>query len=295
MRVVDALADWFAEAGITNYFGYAGGAIWPILDGLIDHPEIKGVQAKHESHAVHMADVYFRETGRIAPVIVTKGPGLMNAVGGIASAMHDSIPLLVITGGTATHFMGKAGMQEMYYHGHEDAVSIMRPITKGAWMTIRPDTVIDTLNQAYKLAISGRPGPVFVQIPTDIQQAEVFGVIKPPTARAVRGGGRAGRDAVAEAFQADVLSEIERRGTTGLVVDISGLDMVDTYVARILAETGRMAKLMGTSTVLVGMRPEVAATLVRMGYDMAGVRTALDLDDGLALLGHVVPNRLPDR
>lgn len=201
MRVVDALADWFAEAGITNYFGYAGGAIWPILDGLIDHPEIKGVQAKHESHAVHMADVYFRETGRIAPVIVTKGPGLMNAVGGVASAMHDSIPLLVITGGTATHFMGKAGMQEMYYHGHEDAVSIMRPITKGAWMTIRPDTVIDTLNQAYKLAVSGRPGPVFVQIPTDIQQAEVSGVIKPPSARAVRAGGRAASDAVAEAAE----------------------------------------------------------------------------------------------
>ncbi len=199
MRVVDALADWFAEAGITHYFGYAGGAIWPILDGLIDHPEIKGIQAKHESHAVHMADAYFRETGRIAPVIVTKGPGLMNAVGGVASAMHDSIPLLVITGGTATHFMGKAGMQEMYYHGHEDAVSIMRPITKGAWMTIRPDTVIDTLNQAYKLAISGRPGPVFVQIPTDIQQAEVSGVVKAPTARAVRSGGRASRDAIAEA------------------------------------------------------------------------------------------------
>jgi rsbT antagonist protein RsbS len=97
------------------------------------------------------------------------------------------------------------------------------------------------------------------------------------------------RDAVAEAFQADVLSAIEKLGTTGLVVDISGLDMVDTYVARILAETGRMAKLMGTRTVLVGMRPEVAATLVRMGYGMEGVRTALDLDAGLALLGHVIP------
>ena len=103
------------------------------------------------------------------------------------------------------------------------------------------------------------------------------------------------RDAVADSFQADVLSEIERRGTTGLVIDISGLDMVDTYVARILAETGRMAKLMGTSTVLVGMRPEVAATLVRMGYDLAGVRTALDLDDGLALLGYVIRSRLPDQ
>jgi rsbT antagonist protein RsbS len=99
------------------------------------------------------------------------------------------------------------------------------------------------------------------------------------------------RDAVAEAFQADVLLAIERTGATGLVIDISGLDMVDSYVARIVAETGRMAKLMGTDTVLVGMRPEVAATLVRMGYGMEGVRTALELDDGLELLGHVVPKR----
>jgi rsbT antagonist protein RsbS len=98
------------------------------------------------------------------------------------------------------------------------------------------------------------------------------------------------RDAVAEAFQADLLSAIEKHGAKGLVIDISGLDMVDSYVARILAETGRMAKLMGTDTVLVGMRPEVAATLIRMGYAMDGVRTALNLDDGLALLGHVVPH-----
>ena len=99
------------------------------------------------------------------------------------------------------------------------------------------------------------------------------------------------RDAVAEAFQADVLLAIEKTGSTGLVIDISGLDMVDSSVARIVAETGRMAKLMGTDTVLVGMRPEVAATLVRMGYGMEGVRTALNLDDGLELLGHVVPKR----
>ena len=99
------------------------------------------------------------------------------------------------------------------------------------------------------------------------------------------------RDAVAEAFQADVLLAIEKSGATGLVIDISGLDMVDSYVARIVAETGRMAKLMGTSTVLVGMRPEVAATLVRMGYGMEGVRTALNLDDALELLGHVIAKK----
>lgn len=91
-------------------------------------------------------------------------------------------------------------------------------------------------------------------------------------------------DALAEAFQADVLRALEKQQAQGLVIDISGLDMVDTYVARILVETGRMAKLMGTDTVLVGVRPEVAATLVRMGYLMQGVHAALDLDEGIELI-----------
>jgi len=98
-------------------------------------------------------------------------------------------------------------------------------------------------------------------------------------------------DAVAEAFQTDVLTAVEKRRTNGLVIDISGLDMVDTYVARILAQTGQMAKLMGTTTVLVRMRPEVSATLVRMGYMMEGVYTALDLDEGLALLKRLCKRR----
>ena len=92
------------------------------------------------------------------------------------------------------------------------------------------------------------------------------------------------RDKVAEAFQEDVLETIERSGAAGLVVDISGLDVVDTYVARVLADTARMAKLMGTRSVLVGMRPEVAATLVRMGYAMDGVATALNVDEAIATL-----------
>ena len=91
-------------------------------------------------------------------------------------------------------------------------------------------------------------------------------------------------DTVAEAFQEDVLAAIEKTGASGLIIDISGLDMVDSYVARVLADTGRMARLMGTESVLVGMRPEVAATLVRMGYPMEGVKTALGVDDGLELL-----------
>jgi rsbT antagonist protein RsbS len=92
------------------------------------------------------------------------------------------------------------------------------------------------------------------------------------------------RDNVANAFQQDALHALEKGRMTGLVIDISGLETVDTYVARVLVDTGRMARLMGAATVLVGMRPEIAATLVRMGYSMEGVDTALNLEEGLARL-----------
>jgi acetolactate synthase-1/2/3 large subunit len=196
MRVVDAVAQWFETAGVKDYFGYAGGAIWPLMDGLIGVPDIKGYQAKNEGHAVHMADVYYRITGRVAPVVVSKGPGLMNTVGATASAMHDTSAVLVIAGSGSTHFLGRAGMQEMYYHGFEDAVSVFRPITKGAWLIVRPDQVVDVLNTALKVATSGRPGPVFVQIPYDIQLAEVEGEIERPTRRRATAGQHAATEEI---------------------------------------------------------------------------------------------------
>ena len=185
MRVVDAIATWLELAGMEHYFGIAGGAIWGLLDALVDKPELKGFQAKHESQAVHMADTYYRVTGRLAPVLVTKGPGLLNCVGGVANAMHDSIPLLLIGGAGSTHFFGKATMQEIFFHGHEDALSVFRPVTKGSWLVVRPDLVIDVLNQAYRVATSGRPGPVFVQVPYDVQLAEVEGEVEGPSRRSV--------------------------------------------------------------------------------------------------------------
>src|SRR5438270_9511698 len=93
-------------------------------------------------------------------------------------------------------------------------------------------------------------------------------------------------DTVVDQLQNDVLEEIEKRGTNGLIIDISSLETVDSYVARMLANTAKMAKLMGTETVIVGMRPAVAATLVRMGYFMEGIQTALSLDEGLELQAH---------
>src|ERR1700733_5952483 len=208
MRVVDAVAEWFELAGFTHYFGYNGGALWPLLDALIDHPEREGIQAKHESHAVHMADVYYRTTGRIAPVLVSKGPGLLNAVGGVASAMHDPAALMVFTGAGSTHVMGKGGMQELYYNGFEDAVSVFRPVTKGAWILWRPDTVIDTLNQAYATAGTGKPGPVFLQLPFDIQLAPVEGSPEPPTRRLASARPRA--DAAAIERSAELLRGAQR-------------------------------------------------------------------------------------
>src|SRR5204863_10065527 len=99
-------------------------------------------------------------------------------------------------------------------------------------------------------------------------------------------------DTVVDSFQNDVLEKIERTGATGLVIDISALETVDRYVARTLANTGKMAKLMGTETVIVGMRPAVAATLVRMGYFMEGISTAPSFEEGLALLAR--QGRAPD-
>lgn len=208
MRVVDAIAKWFDTAGITHYFGYAGGAMWPFLDALIDYPQLEGIQSKHESHAVHMADIYYRVTGRVAPVIVTKGPGLMNCVGGVASAMHDPSAVIVIAGAGSTHLYGKGGMQEVYYHGFEDAVNVFRPVTKGSWLLARPDTVVDVLNQAYKTAVSGRPGPVFVQVPFDIQLAEVEGTPEPPHTRLSATRPRADAESVRRT--ADLLAHAER-------------------------------------------------------------------------------------
>jgi rsbT antagonist protein RsbS len=99
-------------------------------------------------------------------------------------------------------------------------------------------------------------------------------------------------DTVVDSFQNDVLEEIERTASNGLIIDISALETVDSYVARMLANTGKMAKLMGAETVIVGMRPAVAATLVRMGYFMEGISTALSLEEGLEL--HARRSKMPN-
>ena len=132
MRVVDAIAEWFEVAGFKHYFGYAGGSIWPFLDALTDKPKIEGIQAKHESHAVHMADMYYRVTGKIAPVIVKKGPGLLNAVGAAPAPCTNSAPVLIIAGGSAPPISwARPACRRFSITGSRTRMSIFRPVMQG--------------------------------------------------------------------------------------------------------------------------------------------------------------------
>ncbi|ATW23729.1 thiamine pyrophosphate-binding protein [Candidatus Formimonas warabiya] len=173
MRTADAIVDFFVEAGLTHYFGFAGGALWPIMDALVDHPEFVGIQGKNEMISFHMADAYYRATGKLAPVFVTKGPGAINLPEAVCNAMNDSSAVMAICAAGPTHFVDKGGFEEVYFNQAEDMISVFRPLVKRAWQVTRPEDTVDVLQKAYKTAISGRPGPVFVQIPWDIQLSEV--------------------------------------------------------------------------------------------------------------------------
>jgi acetolactate synthase-1/2/3 large subunit len=152
VRVVDAIAEFFVQAEFKHYFGVPGGAIWAILDGLIDHPEIKGVVGRTENEAVNMADMYFRATGRVAPVLATKGPGVLNMPNALANAMFESSAVLAIGAAGPTQFFGKGGFEEVYWHNDEDTISVFRPIVKQAWLVVRPEDTVEVLQKAYKTA-----------------------------------------------------------------------------------------------------------------------------------------------
>ena len=273
MRVVDAIAEWFEAAGFTHYFGYAGGALWPFLDALIDHPELEGIQAKHESHAVHMADVYYRDDRADRPGPGHQGPGPAERRRREWPARCTTrLPLMVFTGAGSTHLMGKGGMQELYYNGFEDAVSVLRPITKGSWMLMRPDTVIDILNQAYKTAVTGTPGPVFIQIPFDIQLAPVEGTPEPPRAGASPRPGR-GADAAAIERSAELL-----RGAQRPVIVAGGGCRLSAGAPALLASLAETAQVpVATTLTAKGVFPEShdlsLGVVGRSGTDSAAAAT----------------------
>lgn len=159
--VVEALRD----QGVDTVFGYPGGAVLPIYDEIFQQNDITHVLVRHEQGAVHMAEGYARSTGKPGVVLVTSGPGATNAVTGLTDALLDSIPLVVLSGQVPTFMIGTDGFQEA------DTVGITRPCTKHNWLVKDTARLAETIHKAFQVATTGRPGPVLVDIPKDVQFA----------------------------------------------------------------------------------------------------------------------------
>ncbi|MDB5393819.1 MAG: acetolactate synthase [Rhodospirillales bacterium] len=159
--VLAALAD----NGVEIVFGYPGGAVLPIYDAMFQQERIRHVLVRQEGGAVHAAEGYARSTGRVGCVLVTSGPGATNAVTGLLDAQMDSIPLVCITGQVPTHLIGNDAFQEA------DTTGITRPCTKHNYLVKDVEKLAETLHEAFHVARSGRPGPVLVDLPKDIQFA----------------------------------------------------------------------------------------------------------------------------
>jgi acetolactate synthase I/II/III large subunit len=159
--VIKALAD----QGVEHIFGYPGGAVLPIYDELFQQEKVKHILVRQEGGAVHAAEGYARSTGKVGVVLVTSGPGATNSVTGLTDALMDSIPVVCITGQVPTHMIGNDAFQEC------DTVGITRPCTKHNWLVKNVDDLARILHEAFYVARTGRPGPVVVDIPKDIQFA----------------------------------------------------------------------------------------------------------------------------
>jgi acetolactate synthase-1/2/3 large subunit len=160
--VIEALAD----QGVQDLFGYPGGAVLPIYDALFQQNKVRHVLVRHEQGAVHAAEGYARSTGKVGCVLVTSGPGATNAVTGLTDALCDSIPIVCITGQVPTHLIGNDAFQEC------DTVGITRPCTKHNYLVKSVEDLPRVLHEAFHIARSGRPGPVVVDIPKDVQFAK---------------------------------------------------------------------------------------------------------------------------
>jgi acetolactate synthase I/II/III large subunit len=160
--VIAALVD----QGVEHLFGYPGGAVLPIYDALFQQDKLRHILVRHEQGAVHAAEGYARSTGKVGCVLVTSGPGATNAVTGLTDALMDSIPLVCLTGQVPTHLIGNDAFQEC------DTVGITRPCTKYNYLVKSIADLPRALHEAFHIAKSGRPGPVVVDIPKDIQFAK---------------------------------------------------------------------------------------------------------------------------
>ncbi|WP_199554912.1 acetolactate synthase 3 large subunit [Sandaracinobacteroides hominis] len=161
----DILVNALIDLGVDTVFGYPGGAVLPIYDAIFRQTAIRHILVRHEQAAVHAAEGYARSTGKPGVVLVTSGPGATNAVTGIADALMDSIPIVVLTGQVATHLIGSDAFQEC------DTVGITRHCSKHNYLVKDTARLGPIIHEAFHIATSGRPGPVVIDIPKDVQVA----------------------------------------------------------------------------------------------------------------------------
>jgi len=163
----ESLLNSLIDGGVDTIFGYPGGAALPLYDALYNRPALRHVLVRHEQAAVHAAEGYARTTGRVGVVLVTSGPGIANTISGLLDAMSDSIPVLCISGQVASTVIGTNAFQE------SDALGMSRPVTKWNYQPRNPEDVAPAVSRALEIARSGRPGPVLLDVPKDVQLARI--------------------------------------------------------------------------------------------------------------------------
>lgn len=175
IRCATALVKTLEAIGTDVAFVYNGHGNWAILDAIEHESHIRGVACKGEEQAVHMADGYYRSKhkGPLAIVSTSVGPGNMNIASALANAFFESSALLVLAGAGSTHWFDRGGIEEFYRFAPDEWIQTVKHYTKKASMITRPDTAVDMLLRAYKTAVTGRPGPVVLQVPFDIQHASI--------------------------------------------------------------------------------------------------------------------------
>src|SRR3569833_323207 len=158
----EIVVQWLAEEGVEHVFGYPGGAVLYIYDAIFSQEKFQHILVRHEQAAIHAADAYSRSSEKVGVAIVTSGPGVTNAVTGLATAYMDSIPMVVISGQVPSHAIGQDAFQEC------DTVGITRPCVKHNFLVKDVKALAATMKKAFFIATTGRPGPVLVDIPKDI-------------------------------------------------------------------------------------------------------------------------------
>ena len=173
MTGAEAVITALVENGVEVIFGYPGGAVLPLYDALFKNKKIKHILVRHEQAAVHAAEGYARSTGKVGCVLVTSGPGATNAITGLTDALMDSVPIVCLSGQVPTHLIGTDAFQEA------DTTGISRPCTKHNYLVKNADLLCTIVHEAFEIASSGRPGPVLIDLPKDIQLTNIQYIKKP--------------------------------------------------------------------------------------------------------------------